>query len=96
MLQTINDISSLTKEDGSTATTSVDKAETFNKFYASVFTLGGLAKHLNTPLKTSYEISTFSAGTIRSHKRAIINFVQEIYDGRSARKLEKGDRDSYI
>ena len=36
------DISSLKKEDGTTATSAADKAETQNKFFASVFTLEDL------------------------------------------------------
>ena len=40
--------------------------------------------------------SSFSERAIRRHKRATGNFIQEIHEGRSARKLEKGDRDSYI
>ena len=41
-LKTRDNISSLTKADGTTATTATEKAEALNNFFASVFTLEDL------------------------------------------------------
>ena len=83
-LKTRQNISSLRKEDGTTATTAADKAETLNKFFASVFTLENL--------QTMPEAPMYNVETVLRTIDITTEIVKEKLDGLNPNKSPGHDK----
>ena len=83
-LKTRQTISSLRKEDGTTATTAADKAETLNKFFASVFTLENL--------QTMPEAPMYNVETVLRTIDITTEIVKEKLDGLNPNKSPGHDK----